>query len=394
MLTISLASLVRILGRSQAWIFIPLYLAEIRHINYVFIGGLFFVTAVLSLPFSIYGGNLIDRIGRRRVIVTLPVVMAVLFLLIGLSVVESSSVIIIYILFVLVEPVASLQNIVDNVVVSDSTSDVERTDAFGLTRIAGNIGFSLGPASGGFLAGAGYQYVFYVPAVLSLVEVALFAVFIRDINESLEPERKPFDFPSRDRVFLALSVLISLIWFVAGQWGTTLTLFWSNVYSLQNWEIGTLYSVNGLIVVTMQAPVNAAFRRMTDHSRVALGGILYSLSFLALAFTRSYFLIILDVVSLTIAENIVAPVTYSMIAKMAPKNKRGQYFGAFQVIAGFISPTAPVFGTYVLSILSYSPLYFWSTIAVPGIFISLMVLAYGRRIYNSGRFRSSAEPES
>lgn len=387
-LTISLASLVRILGRSQVWIFIPVYLELVKHVNFIFIGSLFFITALLGLPFSIYGGNLIDRIGRRKVITILPLIMAVLFLLTGISIAENLNVLFIYILFVLVEPFASLQNIVDSVVVSDSTSDPERNNAFGLVRIAGNIGFSLGPATGGFLAALGYQYIFYLPAALSILEMFLFLRYIHDIHEVLEPERKSFEFPIKDRTFLALTVLISLIWFVAGQWGTTLTLFWSSVYSLPTWQIGILYSVNGLVVVTMQAPVNSLFRNMKDYNRLAAGGILFSISFLALAFTKSIYLITLDVIALTMAENIVAPVTMTMIAKLAPKEKRGQYFGAFQVVSGFIGPSAPVFGTYMLSMFAYSPLYFWSTVAIPGIVISMVVMQYGGRLYRAGRFRT------
>lgn len=386
---ISLASLVRILGRSQVWIFIPVYLEEVRGINLLFIGVLFFMTALLSLPFSVYGGNLIDRIGRRKVITALPLVMTVLFAFTGVSILENANVLIIFILFILVEPFASLQNIVDNVVVADSTADSERNDAFGLIRIAGNIGFSLGPASGGFLATLGYQYIFFLPAALSLIEMFLFLSFIRDINEALEPERKPFEFPSRDRTFITLAILISLIWFVAGQWGTTLTLFWTTVYSLTKLEIGILYSINGLIVVFLQAPINIIFRNMKDHHRLAAGGLLFSISFLAMAFAHSFILIILDVISLTLAENIVAPVTATMISKMSPREKRGQYFGAFQVVSGFIAPTAPVFGTFMLSRLSGTPVFFWSTVAIPGIAISLLVLQYGNRLYREGKFRIS-----
>lgn len=393
-LSISLASLVRILGRSQVWIFIPVYLSEIRNVNFLYIGSLFFITALLSLPFSIYGGNLIDRIGRRKVIIVLPAIMAILFTMMGISIVNHSSALIIYILFVLVEPIASLQNIVDNVVVSDSTSDPQRNNAFGLVRIAGNLGFSIGPAAGGFLVALGYQYIFYFPAVLSVAEIFLFLKYIRDINETLEPERKAFDFPHRDTTFITLTVLLSLIWFVAGQWGTTLTLFWSNIYLLPKWQIGVLYSVNGLVVVVLQAPINSLFRSIKDYTRLATGGLLFAVSFLAMAFTKSFYLIVVDVVFLTLAENIVAPVTMSMIAKLAPRQKRGQYFGAFQVVAGFIAPTAPVFGTYMLSQFAYSPLYFWSTVAIPGIIISLTVFYYGRRLYRNGRFISGDQDVS
>ena len=64
---VSWAQLIRIFGRSQTWIFLPVYLFNYRGVQYDVIGLLFTLTALFSIPVSVYGGNLCDKLGRRKV---------------------------------------------------------------------------------------------------------------------------------------------------------------------------------------------------------------------------------------------------------------------------------------------------------------------------------------
>lgn len=374
---ISMAQLIRILGRSQAWIFIPLYLSNVRHIPYVYVGVLFFITAMVTLPFSMYGGNLIDRIGRRVAAIWLPPIIIALLLAITLTVFLHLPDLILYIAFVLVEPFSSIQGILDNVVLTDTTNEVERTDAFSIVRIGGNIGFSLGPAIGGFLSVINYSLVFLFPALASFGEWYLYVKYIKETRPVEPLGREKMKIPISDRPFILLCILIASVWFIAGQWGTTLTLFWSNVDMVPNSLIGVLYAINGIVVVFLQIPTNWLLAKMKDYRRIALGGLVYAFSFFALVFSRNIFFLAVDVVFITIAENILSPVAYSVVGKMAPADKRGQYYGAFQLIMGLVMPIAPVIGTVLLSKYSGAPLYMWGPLMLLGVALSLIVLKFG-----------------
>ena len=384
---ISATQLIRILGRSQAWIFIPVYLADVRHVQYVVIGLLFFGTAMVSLPFSIYGGSLIDRLGRRFAAIYLPPVIMLLMLALALLVYLHSPLYEIYASFLLVEPFTSVQGILDNVVVTDTTQEAERTSAFSAVRIAGNIGFSMGPAIGGFISQAGYFYVFLVPAVLTGLEWVLYIRYITETSPGNNTGGKKFRFPWSDRKFIVLSLLVASMWFVAGQWGTTLTLFWTNVDRIPNSLIGVLYSVNGLVVVFMQVPTNWMLARMRDFNRIALGGAVYAVSFLMLAFSSSFIFLIVDVVIITMGENIISPVAYSLIGKVSPPDRRGEYFGSFQLMMGLVTPFAPVIGTALLEHFSHAPLLMWLPIFTAGIILSAMVSRVGKSLMASRRPR-------
>lgn len=378
---VTTAELIRVLGRSQAWIFIPLYLATVRHIPYVFVGILFFITAVVSLPFSIYGGNLIDRIGRRKAAIGVPPIITGLLLIMTFSAFLNLSDVILFAAFVLVEPFSNVQGILDNVILTDTTREEERVTAFSMIRIGANIGFAIGPAIGGILSNIAYGLVFLFPAVASLAEMALYFKYVQE-TDYIRPEKsEKMKIPISDRPFILLTILIASVWFVAGQWGTTLTLFWNQVDGVSNTFIGLLYAVNGVVVVFLQIPTNWALAKMKDHHRIALGGIVYSFSFFALAFFSGPLFLILDVVAITMAENILSPIAFSMVGKMAPPDKRGQYYGAFQLILGLIMPIAPVLGTALLTKYTGDPLMMWTPIMIIGLGVSTFVLGLGKKYF-------------
>lgn len=374
---ITFAQLIRILGRSQAWIFIPLYLTAVRGIPYYVVGLLFFITAMITLPFSIYGGNFIDRIGRRTTAIWLPPIIISLLLAITVSIYFSLPDYILYLSFVLVEPFTSVQGILDNVVLTDTTTDVERMDAFSLVRIGGNIGFAIGPAIGGLLSNVNYALVFLFPAVASVAEWFLYYRYVKETGYVQPARTERMQFPVTDRPFIVLCILIASVWFVAGQWGTTLTLFWSRVDGISNTLIGILYAINGVVVVFLQIPTNWALAKMKDYRRIALGGFVYSMAFFAMAFISGFIFLAIDVVFITLGENILSPVAYSIVGKMAPPDRRGQYYGAFQLIMGLIMPVAPVIGTVLLTKYQYEPLLMWGPLMLLGVAVSFAVLKFG-----------------
>lgn len=376
------AQLIRIFGRSQAWIFLPIFLHDYRGVQFFIIGFLFTLTALISIPVSLYGGNLCDRLGRRKVsLIFMPVgigIFAILFLAVYLSL----STIILYVVLILSEPIFSIQWIVDNAIISDTVPEAMRTDAFSITRIAGNLGFSIGPAVGGILSEFNISYVFLSTVVSGFIELFIYAR-LRETNRHLSVGKQSFSFPAGDRKFIFLSFLLASIWFVAGQWGTTLTLFWTSIDHVSQANIGFLYSVNGLFVVLLQLPTNRLFTGIKDHVRIFIGSMTYVISFFALALFSGIIFLVIDVFFLTFGENTISPVTNTVISKISPEDRRGEYFGAFYLISGFMVPMAPLMGTYLMQNFAYSPVIFWGIIAIIGTLISLFMLRFGADLIES-----------
>jgi len=383
--SISMVQMIRTLGRSQIWIFTPLYLTVIRHVPYEYVGILFFSTALLSVPFSLYGGNLIDTIGRRPLAIWSPIFATVLLVIMSIEVGFDLNIFLLFLVFVLEGPVSSIQGILDNAVTTDSTSEVERLDAFSFIRIAANLGFAVGPAVGGFLSEIGYVWVFVFPALLTLIEWYIYFAYVKETGKTRSENRSKMEIPKSDRAFLIMAILMASLYFASGQWGTTLTLFWSRFDLISNPMIGVLYSVNGLGVILLQLPVNRALDTIRSTTRLSIGGFFYAFGFLILAFSSNFAFLIMDVVILTIGENVLSPVFYTIVAKMAPPERRGQYFGTFQLIGGMIMPLAPVLGTALLTYYIRTPLILWGIIFIIGAAVSVIVYSYGPILRHSRR---------
>ncbi len=374
---ITTMQLVRTMGRSMVWVFVPIYYADYYHISFFIIGVLFFLGTVVTFPFGIYGGNIVDRLGRRFMGLLLPPLSAALFFVFSATAFLRIGGLLSFALFILIFPLADLEGIVDQVIVTDVVAENERINAFSLNRIGANVGFAIGPALGGFLSIFGFGWPFLVPAFGSLV---VFFVFLRYIMEtkprlapSLQaPEKKHELFPRGDRRFLQVVIILSLISFVAGQWGTTLTLFLSKGYHLSNQEIGLMYTLNGIVVILFQIPTNMVLARWNDFSRLALGSIIYSSSFFFYSLSGAFAFVLLNTFYLTIGENVLAPVQTSIISKISPEDRRGQYFGAYYSISGMIVPMAPLLGTYGLEYLINDGMVFWGIFASVGLVLSFV----------------------
>lgn len=161
------------------WIFLPLYLLEIRHVPYIIIGLVVFLMAISSLPLTLVAGGLIDKRGARSVIIVSNIFLGLLLLSLTLLIFENSNLYIIYLVLILSEPLMNIIGAADNVIVSDNSSVAERNSAFSIVRILQNLGFSLGPAIGGFIAGIGYGYIFLLTTVFSFSELFIYAKFLK-----------------------------------------------------------------------------------------------------------------------------------------------------------------------------------------------------------------------
>ncbi|MCL5874411.1 MAG: MFS transporter [Candidatus Thermoplasmatota archaeon] len=362
--TISIAELLRLMGRSGVWVFIPIYLLEVRSIPYIEIGILFVLSGIAAIPVSIFGGNLVDRVGRRKIALLMPPMLAVLFFVMFLGINFNLSNLYIYSSFVLFAAVATLQSVVDMVIVTDSTNDIDRIDAFSLTRIGANVGFSLGPAISGFVVSYNYAILPLIPLISESLGFYLFYKYINYNEAPPQAEKSLISFPRGDNRFLMISILLSLAFFATGPWAYILNQFLSKIDLIPNFIIGLLFATNGAVVVGLQLPVNRLFYKTDDMKRVAVGLLIYAATFVVFGITRNIALLFLDVVFLTIGENVISPPMTSVIGRIAPEGRRGEYYGGFSLLSNFVSPFSPIVYAAMLAFFYRSPIILWGLIGV------------------------------
>lgn len=386
-LAVGFAGMIRTLGRSSAVILLPVYFLIDRHSSYMLIGAVIAVSFLFTVPMGIIGGTLADRVGRRPLFTVLPFLSALGFFAMSVEIFSNAPLWLIFLSFICTSPLGDLQRTVDSAVLSDLTLPTERTKAFSILRLASNFGFALGPALGGFIAIFGFGVLMLMPAAGNVFEGIVYTLLVRETlpdsesgDATVSSPKKLISYPSADRPFMIIIGVMIVAQLCIGQWGTTLTLFLSSSYHLSTAQIGLMYSLNGAIVVLFQLPVNRMMGRYPDLSRLIAGVALYSVSFVMFGIFSLYLLVLVSAAILTIGENIYSPTESTLISKMAPRNRRGEYFGAFSATAALASPMIILFGSFLLTVFSKEPAVLWGIIAVPGIMACLMLWKAGKII--------------
>ncbi|MFP3300108.1 MAG: MFS transporter [Thermoplasmatales archaeon] len=380
--SISVAELFRVMGRSGVWIFLPVYML-LRFSNpYIYIVLGFVIPSLIEPFINLFGGNLIDKYGRRRLALLIPFFNFFIFLFLFFAIRYSLSIAFLEIPFIAIGPLASLQATVDNVIISDVTHESERLDSFSYIRIAANIGFSLGPTLAGLSIAINYDYL---PVIPMLAEIITFIIYYINIKETLaqhlqNSEKPLISFPKDDKKFIFTAILVSLSFFSLGAWGYILAQFLSKGYGINSFLVGLLFATNGIVVSVFQIPTNRIFKGFTDGEKIAIGLIIYSITFFVIGLTKNYFILLLDIAVLTIGENVISPSTLTLISKISPPDRRGEYFGSYSLLNSLFSPIAPLFYESLLFKFLNFPFLLWSIVAVLPFLTAIPFIIFLRRV--------------
>lgn len=369
-LNLSFGAFIRDAGQYVIWVIMAVYLNEVRSLSYIEIGLVFLIAGITSVPVSIAGGNLLDRVGRRKLAVLIPWIMCAISLALFVLVFSGSSIIPIVSLLIIAGPIQSLQQVTINSIISDVTAFSERISGFSALRIASNVGIGVGLVTGGLLSQINYSYVFLLAVAGYFIEGIIYYSGIPEtsVRTSGKPDgtrvKARFFVPYRDGFFISMSVIISVTWFFTGMFESPLTpLYMSSVNHFSTFSITILFAINTITVILGQTPVNRLLRKVKDSSRIVLGLLVYAMAYVIFAETSVYIILGLSVAILTLGENISAPASGSLITKIAPEDKRGAYLGFNSSVDSLITPFRPIVGTVLLTATVETPGLSWLTVA-------------------------------
>ena len=228
----------------------------------------------------------------------------------------------------------------------------QRRAAFALQRLASNLGMSVGPAAGGFLAAVSWPALFLVDGATSLLAAALLVtLFPKDI--SFPSARKDGPGPSRREglrdpalvYFLVALIPVGIVFF---QHASSLPVYLVAGLGFPVWTFGLLHTVNTLLIVFLEVPLNLATAHWPHRRALALGAGLVAAGFGALAFARSMPAVVATIVVWTFGEMMLLPGMASWVADVAPAESRGVYMGLYGMAFSFAIVTGPPLGTALL----------------------------------------------
>jgi MFS family permease len=328
--------------------FLILYLTKEMGIAPSTAGGVFALFGLGALVAGPFAGHLADRFGAVRMMRTSLVVSGALLLLVPFahSLASISALTLLLALSGEAFRPASLS------VISHLAPPDQRKAAFALQRLAINLGMSFGPALGGFLAAVSWPALFYVDGATSLLAAALLVFFFpKDVSITSGPPSGPAA-PRREGLrdpalvyFLCALVPVGIVFF---QHETSMSVYVVRDLGFAVWVFGLLHTVNTLLIVFLEVPLNLAMSHWPHRRALPLGAALVAAGFGGLAFAHSLPAVILTIVIWTFGEMVLLPGMASWVAEVAPPASRGTYMGLYTMAFNLAVVVGPPLGTALL----------------------------------------------
>jgi predicted MFS family arabinose efflux permease len=230
-------------------------------------------------------------------------------------------------------------------VVSESAPPDMRKQANALNRLAINLGMSVGPAVGGFLAAVSFPALWVIDGATTLAAAAVLALFLTDGGPARSSEsagrpslRALFD--PRLRYALLAAIPVAVVFF---QNDGALPVFLVRNLHLSEAFYGMMFTLNTLLIVFLEIPLNHATAGWSNRRTLTVGAALFAAGYGAHAFAFRGLHVALATIVWTFGEMIFIPGLTSYIAEISPEHRRGEYMGLYSMsfsVAFILGPWA------------------------------------------------------
>lgn len=298
-------------------------------------------------------GNLGDRFGRRPILLFSAIAFALDYLLMAAAPTLAW-------LFAgrLVAGIAGATYGPAYAVLADVTPPEKRGATFGLMGAAFGLGFILGPAIGGLMAGLGTRAPFIVAATLAAANALWIAA---RLPETLPPERRrPFRW--RDAHVLgafrplfhaggaAPLLVAALLWQLAHFVYPATWAFWAGL--ALHWDaamIGWSLAAAGLAMALAQSLVTGrAIARFGEARTVVIGMVVGGLSFACYVFVTKDWMVY-AIIFFSALQGLVWPSLNALLSRMTDASHQGALQGGMASIASVAAIFGPLAMTQALA---------------------------------------------
>jgi DHA1 family tetracycline resistance protein-like MFS transporter len=304
------------------------------------------VYAITQFVFAPLIGNLSDKYGRRPVLLSSLLGFGIDYIFLALAPTYGW-------LFLgrIIAGITGASFTTATAYIADVSTAETRAKNFGMIGAAFGLGFVIGPALGGLLAGFGVRAPFYAAAGLCLLN-ALYGYFV--LPESLDKEhRRPFEWkranPFGSLQFLrktpgigGLAISFFLIYLAAqavqGNWN----FFTIHRFGWSEGLVGISLAVVGLLVGGVQGGLIRVINpRLGDEKSIYLGLLLYTLGLALFAFASEGWMMFVFLIPYCLG-GIAGPSLQSTISQHVPPNEQGELQGALTSLMSLTTIVGPL----------------------------------------------------
>ncbi|GIX42390.1 MAG: MFS transporter [Leptospiraceae bacterium] len=397
---ITIARMLLAFGYTMSYVFIPVYLYQIKHLSAGIVGTITGLSTLFGLTGWIPASTLIQKLGEKKLMVYSFLIRAFNFLFIGCIIYFDLN-------YFFLIPFLLLNSFLMGISVSpmesfllNMTDHNNRNIAVSIHRTGMNIGWAFGPFIGGILAEKHFALPFAGTFFLTLAAVIL--IFFKIHSEESKPSnsKKYISFQSlkiflSNKLFLFFSINSLNLFILMSLLITPLSVFLTGHYNISKTDLGKLYLLNGLMVGFLQIPISLWFKNL--YFSIQTGLALYFIGYLSIGiFAEMNFfhqLLYISIIIITLGEILsVSPVhtVSSFFAKENSQLEDSILNGYVSSFIGFIRSFGWSIGPIIAGWIQdwfHSPLLIWLLSASFGIIgiLVFQILFY----FNPSRFNNS-----
>jgi DHA1 family tetracycline resistance protein-like MFS transporter len=347
--------------------------------------------AITQFVFAPLIGNLSDKFGRRPVLLLSMFGFGIDYIFLALAPSYSW-------LFVgrIIAGITGASFTTATAYIADVSTIETRAKNFGMIGAAFGLGFVIGPALGGLLAGWGVRAPFYAAAGLCLIN-ATYGYFV--LPESLDKEhRRPFhwkranpfgslQFLKKTKGIGSLAICYFLIYLafqsVQGNWN----FFTIHRFGWSEGLVGISLAVVGLLVGAVQGGlVRIINPRLGNEKSIYTGFILYAVGLTLFAFASQGWMMFVFLIPYCLG-GIAGPSLQSTMAQHVQKNEQGELQGALTSLMSLTTIIGPLIMNNLFKYFTTdkAPFYFPGVSFLLGAFFMLLSLVIAWKVLSGER---------
>lgn len=349
---------------SMVLLFMSVYLTKEKHFSIEQTGIILSLFGAGSFVGAFVGGKLVDRIGFYPILIWSLVLSGALIITLSFA----NNFYLICLITFLVTSTGDAFRPANSASISAYCAPEHYSQSIALNRLAMNIGFTIGPMLGGFLAHYNYTFLFWADGLTCMLAAGFIYFFLpyRTIDKKVSETKDNTLSPYRDQKYLAFLFFTCLYALSFFQLLTTLPLYYKNEYQLSEQHIGWLMALNGVGVAVIEMFLIYYLKNRWKHfTLIRWGIILLIIAFVTLVLVKSIWMLILNILLLTFSEMLAMPFMSTHSLQRAEKRNTGDYMALYAMSWSVALILAPLFGSQIIAWQGYQAL--WLSIAGIGL---------------------------
>lgn len=331
------------------WPFLLIYASAKLGLPRTTVAFLFTINSGAGLISAILAGPIVDRVGRKGVMVFSLAANGAAYFLLS----QADSLPEFALLMGLSGMVNPLYRVGGDAMMADLVPPKQRPDAYALLRMSNNLGISIGPAIGGFIASTSYTIAFYCATVGLVTYSLLLAVFARETLPQHTEARQEGNLLAsygrvfRDRPFLSFVGTFTLTSMCAVMMWVLMGVYAKEEFQIPENRYGFLATTNALMVVFFQVYVTGFTKKYPALRVMMVGSLFYALGVGSVALARDFWGFWSSMVVMTVGELILMPTSSTYVANLAPATMRGRYMSIYGLTWNAAAAISPVMGGFL-----------------------------------------------